>query len=793
MNPKALAVLEYEKIIGLLQKEAGSEMTRQLAGKVRPLTEIHRISEELRSTTEAVDLIVRKGQLPTGGLYDIVPSLKLARKGGSLTPAQLLQIHYCLSIASSVVAFMNGEDMPETPLIREMTDLIETVPRLEREIDRCILTEDEIADDASPALRSIRREIGRQNLAIRNKLNQMVSGGSKTFLQDAIVTMRDGRYVIPVKQEYRTQVPGLIHDQSKGGATLFIEPQAVVELNNRLRQLELDEQAEIARILQELSQSAAEHYHGLVNNQKLLLRLDLIMAKGKLSLSMDGASPQMDPDGRVHLVRGRHPLLDPQKAVPLTMDLGADFSTLIITGPNTGGKTVCLKTVGLLALMAQSGLHIPASAQSRMPIFSDVFADIGDEQSIEQSLSTFSSHMKNIVEIMDQAKAGVLVLLDELGAGTDPTEGAALAISILDQLKTQGASVMATTHYNELKKYALSTPGVENGSMEFHVETLSPTYRMTIGIPGRSNAFEISRKLGLSEAIVARAGNLIEGKDMAFEEVISAIDDDKKRARSEREEAEVLRAALAKKEAQLAEKTASAQARREKILADAREEAREILREARETAKEAGRQLRDLEKTGDLAGSRRALESARQKIRTAEKKNAPVMVQKVNTRPVQAASLRKGDRVKVLTLDQNGEILSLPDAKGDLQVQVGMLKVNANVKDLMVINDGTQKKKNPERRTQYGALYKAKASAVSAEINVQGKNLEDAAAEVSKYLDDVYLAGLDKVTIIHGRGEGILQKGIRDMLKHSKQVASFHAGAYNEGGEGITVVTMKKE
>ncbi|MGN0658486.1 MAG: endonuclease MutS2 [Emergencia sp.] len=792
MNKKALDVLEYSKIIELLKEEAGCEMSRQLISQLLPYTDERVISEELRSTTEAVDLIVRKGALPTGGIYDIAGSVEFARKGGTLTMKQLLQVHYNLNIAARITAFMKS-DLPPLPLISSMTELLVTMPRLAERIDRCILSEDEMSDNASAELRNIRRSIARQNDAIRSKLNQIInSASSRTYLQDSIVTLRDGRYVIPVKQEHRGHVPGIIHDQSKAGATLFIEPQAVVNLNNELRELELAEEAEIARILTELSEAVAERYHDIKNNQELLIRLDFIMAKGKLSCRMQGEEPSINTEGDLCIRQGRHPLIDPKKVVPVDVAAGKDYRTLVVTGPNTGGKTVTLKTAGLLSLMAASGLHIPASSQSRIPVFSNIFADIGDEQSIEQSLSTFSSHMKNIVEIVEKADSGSLVLVDELGAGTDPTEGAALAISILETLYRKGACTIATTHYNEIKKYALSTEGVENASMEFDVKTLSPTYRLTIGIPGKSNAFEISRRLGLPSPLIDRASQLIERGDIQFEEVISAIEADKKKAEAERDEAVLINISMKKKQEEIDRQMEELAKKKEKIIADAREEARAILRDAGETAKEVQKELRELSRVQSLGERNRRFEKSRKKLRETEGRYQEKIIRQVNSNPVDASSIRIGDRVKVLSLDQNGEVLSLPDEKGDLQVKIGIMKANLNVDDLMLIVDGTQKKKKP-KTSGYGNLYKAKAQNVSISINVQGENLDDAVMDVDKYLDDAYVAGLKEVTVIHGRGEGILKNGLRSMMKKHKHVASFRKGNYNEGGEGVTIVRLKTE
>ena len=795
MNQKALETLEYKKIIAQLKREMGSAASAKLADELTPLTSEKIIKEELRSTTEAVDLIVRKGPLPTGGIYDIREALLLAKKGGSLTMRQLLEVQNVLGISSEVVAFMHDDALPELKYIGEMVDLIVEFTALEKEISRCILTEDEMADNASPKLKDIRRSIHQQNQAIKNKLSRIITSSSnKTYLQDAIVTMRDGRYVIPVKQEYRSFFPGMVHDQSKGGATLFIEPQGVVELNNKLRELEVEEQLEIARILAELSSRVAEHYREIRSNLELLTKLDFIMAKGKLSCKMHASEPKIDADGELRLISARHPLIEYKKAVPIDIKIGGDYRTLIITGPNTGGKTVSLKTAGLLVMMAQSGLHIPASHASTLPIFSDVFADIGDEQSIEQSLSTFSSHMKNIVSIIDKASYDSLVLVDELGAGTDPTEGAALAIAILERFYDSGALTMATTHYNELKKYALATSGVENAAMEFDVETLTPTYRLLIGVPGKSNAFEISKKLGLSESVIERASEHIKHGDMEFENVISSIEDDKRKAAADRLDAESMRAEIEERLKKLEEKEKAISEKRADIISEAKREARELLRETKSAVKDVQKDLRRLQKSGAHTNlNTGALEKSRRKINEAEDLVSEKVVKQVNSEPVSADTLKIGDRVKLLTIGQNGTILSLPDEKGNLMINIGALKVKARLQDLMLINEGKDRKPQAKSSSKYGSLLRSKSSSVSASINVRGKNLEDALADVEKYLDDVYMAGLDMVSIIHGRGGGILKDGIRQMLKRKKYVDSFGAASYNDGGEGVTVVRMKKK
>ena len=795
MNQKALETLEYKKIIAQLKREMGSAASAKLADELTPLTSEKIIKEELRSTTEAVDLIVRKGPLPTGGLYDIREALLLTKKGGSLTMRQLLEVQNVLGISSEVVAFMHDDALPELKYIGEMVDLIVEFTALEKEISRCILTEDEMADNASPKLKDIRRSIHQQNQAIKNKLSRIITSSSnKTYLQDAIVTMRDGRYVIPVKQEYRSFFPGMVHDQSKGGATLFIEPQGVVELNNKLRELEVEEQLEIARILTELSSRVAEHYREIRSNLELLTKLDFIMAKGKLSCKMHASEPKIDADGELRLISARHPLIEYKKAVPVDIRIGGDYRTLIITGPNTGGKTVSLKTAGLLVMMAQSGLHIPASHASTLPIFREVFADIGDEQSIEQSLSTFSSHMKNIVSIIDKASYDSLVLVDELGAGTDPTEGAALAIAILERFYDSGALTMATTHYNELKKYALATSGVENAAMEFDVETLTPTYRLLIGVPGKSNAFEISKKLGLSESVIERASEHIKHGDMEFENVISSIEDDKRKAAADRLDAESMRAEIEERLKKIEEKEKAVSEKRADIIAEAKREARELLRETKSAVKDVQKDLRRLQKSGAHTNlNTGALEKSRRKINEAEDLVSEKVVKQVNSEPVSADTLKIGDRVKLLTIGQNGTILSLPDEKGNLMINIGALKVKARLQDLMLINEGKDRKPQAKSSSKYGSLLRSKSSSVSASINVMGKNLEDALADVEKYLDDVYMAGLDMVSIIHGRGGGILKDGIRQMLKRKKYVDSYGAASYNDGGEGVTIVRMKKK
>ncbi|MBO5994154.1 MAG: endonuclease MutS2 [Firmicutes bacterium] len=798
MNKRALEILEYNKIIEMLSKEAGSQMAKDRIARFSPRGDILFIKDLLRETTEACDVIIRKGTLPIGELYDIEPLLYRVRKGGSLTMKELLMILYNMKVTENVVSFLK-KDLPHLSIIHGKSEVLVTFPRLRDKIDRSILSEDEMADSASPELARIRREMGRENDAIRAKLNNIVnSQANRTYLQDSIVTMRDGRYVVPVKAEHRQKIAGIVHDQSGSGSTLFIEPQAIVEANNRLRELELMEKAEIERILQELSDNCAEHFHDLLNDHHILIDLDVIFAKGRLSVKMKAEEPVLDENYYLELKDARHPLIDPKKVVPINVKLGGDFKTLVITGPNTGGKTVTLKTIGLLSMMAMSGLHIPASSESRVPVYKEIFCDIGDEQSIEQSLSTFSSHMKNTVEFIDKAGYGSLVLLDELGAGTDPTEGAALAISILETLKRNEANVAATTHYNELKKFAIEREGVQNASMEFDVDTLSPTYRLIIGIPGKSNAFEISRKLGLAPYIIDRANQLIERGDMKFEEVISSIESERKEAEKEKMEADRILLEVQKREAEIERRMKLLNKHEKEVLDKAKEEARDILKDARDTATEVQQELKALAKMDSLGDRTKGLEKNKRRLKEAQDKYSQGIMKEINDNPVSVEDIKVGDKVKVLTLDQTGEILSKPDDRGDMQVQVGVMKIYVNVEDLMLVEGGPQgvnqkKKSIYDRKTgrKGGEMFRTKAMSVSTSINVVGKTLDDATEDVLKYLDDAYVAGLKSVTIIHGRGAGILQNGIRQILKKTPNVDSFRRGNYNEGGDGVTIVKFK--
>lgn len=790
MNEKTYKALEYGKIVEMLQNEACSDITREKIKKLKPEVDRRDVEELQDETCEATQAILAKGNIPLGNFYDLSDMVSLACKGGVLSMGELLQVHYNLCIAREVSDYFD-EEIKNVAKIKALADLICIFPALEKDIDRCIVSETEMADNASHELKSLRRSIQRQNETIRTKLAQIVSKSeNKSVLQDSLVTMRHGRYVIPVKQEHKSKVTGIVHDQSQTGATLFIEPQIIVNLNNELSELKLAEEKEVHRILDMLTRAVAAQSRIILNNQELLGKLDFIFARARLGIAMGAFSPKIS-DGYIEVRKARHPLLDAKKVVPIDITIDKRTKALIITGPNTGGKTVTLKTLGLFCLMFQSGLQIPAEEGSSLPVFTRIFADIGDEQSIEQSLSTFSSHMTNIVAIMKKADENSLVLFDELGAGTDPQEGASLAIAILEEIMQKGAMCLATTHYTELKKFAIETAGVQNASMEFDIETLSPTYHLILGLPGKSNAFEISRKLGLEEAIIGRARTLLTSGELEFENVLQSIEEDRKAAQEQREEALLIGLAMKKKQEELDAAKAKFEARKEKLIENAKQEALKIIHEAEECRADVQAKLKDLdlmdsmaERNARLLESKRQLENAKGRYR--EKIAVPE-----NYKPVTADMLKVGDLVKVLSLGQNGTILSLPDGKGEISVQVGNLKVNAALKNIMLLSQGTKKQPEKLPKTKYASLYKDKARNVSLSINVRGKMLEEALAEVDKYIDDAFMAKLEKVTIIHGRGEGILRRGIQEMLSKNKHIKEFRDGHFNEGGNGVTVVSLK--
>lgn len=791
MTKKAIKVLEYNKIIDRLIDMAGSEMTKRVISELVPYDNILQVQDGIDETDEAVSLILHKGALPLGNFYDISEELARASKGGSLNMGQLLRVRYNLETASKVVKFING-DLPELPIHRAITEVIYVFPHLSDEIDRCIDSDSEMNDNASPELKNIRGRILAQHDGIKNRIDKIINGRVyKDILQDAIVTVRDGRYVVPVKKEHRAMIPGIIHDRSASGATLFIEPQAVVNMNNELKELHIREGVEIERILATLSSRVAEVAKILSNNQKLLVKLDFISAKGKLAMSMHAEKPEINDSGIFELKQARHPLIDEEKSVPIDISVGDSYKALIVTGPNTGGKTVTLKTAGLLTLMAQSGLFIPAYEGSKISMTEAVFADIGDEQSIEQNLSTFSSHMTNIIDIVNNAGKNTLVLLDELGAGTDPTEGAALAVAILEKLRANGASIIATTHYAELKKYAIATEGVENGSMEFDIETLSPTYRLLMGIPGKSNAFEISGKLGLKNEIIEEAKLLIEGGDIKFEEVLTQIDESRRAAERDRDEAIEMNIEMKKRMAEFEREKLKFEESRKKLIADAKKEAGKILEEAKSVADDVKEELKELAKIESLGERNKKFDENRKRIKDTAGKYKEKFIKEINDNPVNISDIKVGDRVKVMSIGQNGEILALPDEKGDILVQVGVMKMRTNPDDLKLIEEG-KRRKPKKSKTKYGSMYMRKAMNISSQIDVRGQNLEDAKMLVEKYIDDAVMAGLETVNIIHGRGEGVLKKGIREMLTKNKNVSSWKRGEYNEGGEGVSIVKIKR-
>lgn len=789
MNEKTLKVLEYYKITAMLAAEAVSEMAKEMTEQMKPSIAAAEIKRLLAETSEAVSVICKKSSLPLNHIYNIKNAIIAAQKGGFLNAGQLLEILYNLQTARKVFYFMKN-DVSDIPIISALSDGIAIQKKLEEEIERCIISENEISDNASPLLKDIRRSIAKQNEALRNKLNNMLnSTENRSLLQDAIFTIRGGRYVLPVKQEHKNKFPGIVHDQSSTGATLFIEPAAIVNLNNELKELHLREKAEIERILAELSAKVSEAAESILINQEILIRLDFIFAKGKLAVKMKGVEPAVSDKGIIRIKEGRHPLLDPQKAVPISILLGNGYNTLVITGPNTGGKTVTLKTAGLFLLMFQSGLHVPAEFGTELSVFSSIYADIGDEQSIEQSLSTFSSHMTNIVEIVNCSDDKSIVLLDELGAGTDPTEGAALAIAILDYLYKKGVKTIATTHYTELKKYALVTDGVENASVEFDLETLSPTYRLLTGTPGRSNAFEISKKLGLSGLIIENARKMLGSEDIKFEEILNKIENDRKRAEAERDEAIKLNIEMKKLKDELERQKRIIEIQKEKAVREARNEARELLKEARDFSDKVFKELRALEGISQERERNKTFEGIRKRIKEKAAEYAEPVNTYITERPIRPEELKIGDSVQVLSLDQTGNVISLPDDKDELTVQVGLMKVNVNLSNIARIDE--KKFAGSSGKGTVGEIYRSKAQNISMSLNVIGLQLEDAVIETDKYLDDAYIAGLKQVTVIHGRGEGILRNGIRDFLKSHKHVEKFRKGSYNEGGDGVTVVELK--
>lgn len=792
MNEKALKTLEYYKIIDMLEAFATSSIGKNKCRQLRPLDNLTEIETMQQETADALSRIYQKGSLSFSGVKDVRGSLKRLEIGSTLGIGELLAIRSLLENASRAKAYSRRETENEhTDSLDNMFELIEPLSPLAAEIGRCILSEDEISDDASTGLRQVRRSMKLTNDKIHTQLSSFVSGNSRTYLQDAVVTMRDGRYCIPVKSEYKSQVPGMIHDQSSTGSTIFVEPMTIVRLNNEMRELEIQEQKEIEMILSNLSQLAAENLDAIFDDVKLLSELDFIFARAQLAKSQNATEPRFTRDRIIDIKKARHPLIDKHKVVPIDIRIGETFDLLIVTGPNTGGKTVSLKTVGLLTLMGQSGLHIPAFDNSRLSVFREVYADIGDEQSIEQSLSTFSSHMTNVVRFMETADSDSLVLFDELGAGTDPTEGAALAIAILSTLHDRGIRAMATTHYSELKVYALSTPGVENASCEFDVETLRPTYRLLIGVPGKSNAFAISQKLGLPLSIIDRAKEQISQEDETFEDVLSSLEESRKTIESEREELASYKEEIKTLKEQLEAKQDKLDQRKERIITEANEEAHRILREAKDYADQT---MRIFNKAGKDSMSAKELEKHRSDLRKkmdkAGKKVALKTPQKQKS-TLRPQDLSLGDSVKVMSLNVKGTVSSKPDSKGMLFVQMGILRSKVHISDLQLIDEPVIT--GPAlSRTGAGKIKMNKSASVSTEINLLGKTVDEAVSELDKYLDDAYLAHLSSVRIVHGKGTGALRKGVHNYLKRLKYVQDFHLAEFGEGDAGVTIVEFKK-
>lgn len=793
MNTKVLTTLEYTKIIDLLTEKADSEPGKKLCRELVPSTDLSAIRTAQRETKDALARLFRIGSTSFGSNRDLGFSIRSLEIGSSLSMSELLKLASFLDNVSRIKTYgkKEREDLPNDSLDAYFEGLT-PMTQLANEINRCILSEEEMADDASPRLKSIRRSKLSTNEKIHSQLTSMVNGAYRTFLQDAVITMRDNRYCIPVKAEYKSQVSGMVHDQSSTGSTFFIEPAAVVNLNNQLKELDLQEQEEIEVILGDLSSQAAVHTSELAADQKIMTTLDFIFAKAKLAMEQNATEPIFNTEHYIQIRKGRHPLLDKKKAVPIDVRLGKDFDLLVITGPNTGGKTVSLKTVGLFTLMGQAGLHIPALDRSELSIFSEVYADIGDEQSIEQSLSTFSSHMTRVVHILQHADADSLCLFDELGAGTDPTEGAALAIAILNYLHDRGIRTMATTHYSELKIYALSTNFVENACCEFDMETLRPTYRLLIGIPGKSNAFAISSKLGLSDEIIHAAKEQISKEDESFEDVIADLEQSRVTIEKEQQEIAEYKERIRTLQEQLQKKNEKIDQAKDKILRDANEKARAILQEAKDVADET---IRDFNKAGASADIKE-LEKKRQKVRDKiNEKNGKLALgnnqkKPANQKTVDPKKLKKGDSVKIISMNLKGIVNTLPDARGNLFVQCGIMRMQTNINDLVPVKEETITAPALQR-TNTGKLKMSKSFSVSSEINLLGCTVDEAIAKLDKYLDDAYLAHLPSVRVVHGKGTGALRSAVQSHLKRLKYVKEYRLGEYGEGDAGVTIVTFK--
>lgn len=789
MDARVLRILEFDKIRDLLVDLAMSDMGKERAAELLPSNDYEQVSIFLEQTAEAEAVLFRIGHNPVDAFADVRSSLKRCRVASSMSAKELLEIVKALrAIRLCKEALVKGEsEVCEGHIVR-MAMLLNTSRSVEEEVFRCIISEDEIADSASSRLGALRRQIKNCNERVREKLNSLIHSQTfKTYLQEPIITVRNGRYVLPVRSEYRAQVPGLLHDQSGSGATLFIEPMAVVEIGNELKKLMAEEREEIDRILAALTAMIAPDADSFLNSLSIMAVLDVIFAKAALSRRMNAVRPKLNDKGSIRVIAGRHPLIDKDEVVPIDVWLGKDFKTLIITGPNTGGKTVTLKTVGLFTVMAQAGLFLPAQTGVEISVFDNVYADIGDEQSIEQSLSTFSSHMKNIVNILSRADDRSLVLLDELGSGTDPIEGAALAMAILDELHSRRSIVLATTHYSELKAFALTREGMENASVEFNVQTLRPTFRLFIGIPGKSNAFEISKRLGLENRIIESAQLFLNHKDVRFEDIISNAESQKRIAEEERALAEAARSELyrLRDEAERERKKLSEQ--HSKLLTKAQEEAKTLVRRAREETEQIIKELKSAGSTQDQAERSRVIQQARDALR----KNDDQLTQKsdkqdkMNNSPP-PKTVQPGETVYVVTLDQNATVLSPPDAKGEILVQAGIMKLNVKLKDVRSI----AAPKAEQKRTASKVSMEAKRP--SLELDVRGMTVDEAILELDKYVDDAIIMGIQELSIIHGKGTGALRAGVSDYLRRNGRVEEYRLGRYGEGETGVTIITLKK-
>lgn len=791
MNEKVLTTLEFHKIRNQLVEKASSEMGQEKCQTLEPVTDITMIEQMQQQTSDALTRLFRSGNISFCGSRNILGALKRLDKGSTISPAELLEIAALLENAARVKAYGRDDQSEETQdSLTPLFDALSPLTPVSARIRLCLLSEDEVSDDASPKLHSIRRHMKSTNDKIHSQLTSMVNTTYRTYLQDTVITMRDNRYCIPVKAEYKANVPGMVHDQSASASTYFIEPAAIVNLNNELRQLEIEEAKEIEVIIASLSAECADNSELIKIDIEMLSELDFIFAKGQLALEMNATRPLYEKEGIIKLRKARHPLLHKHSVVPIDIELGDRFDLLIITGPNTGGKTVALKTIGLLCIMGQSGLHIPALDRSQLSVFHEIFADIGDEQSIEQSLSTFSSHMKSIVHILEAANEHSLCLFDELGAGTDPTEGAALAISILNDLHQRGIRTMATTHYSELKIYALREPYVENACCEFDVETLRPTYRLLIGVPGKSNAFAISSKLGLKEYIIEDARSRIDKKDESFEDVITKLEENRRLLEQEKLEVEHYKKEIQQLKQEFETKQSKLNASREKILSEAREEARELLKEAKDTADEA---IRNFQKTGKAAPDIRQMEKDRARLRkkldqTQANGIAPAKRAKREHKP---SDFKLGESVIILSTNMKGTVSSLPDAKGNLFVQCGILRMQANMKDIDFIESNEQTSGFSSKGKKSGKMSLSKASSISSEINLLGNTVDEAIAKLDKYLDDAYLSHLSSVRIVHGKGTGALRQAVANHLRKISYVKSYKLAEYGEGDAGVTIVEFK--